>query len=212
MASSSTSVSDPIAAATQSGGSSFDPVVNFLVRRRILLSAILFGGLVAKDVFYGLKPHDLINFHNPYGVAGGLLVILGLAVRSWSAGILHKNARLTTTGPYRLIRNPLYAGSFLMMLGFCALLNNPLDLWLILGPIAILYVVKVRQEERLLATLFPHEWPDYARTTPRLLPWPVRTDLRSDWRLSQWMRSREYQALGATIVALAALQIWHTYS
>jgi protein-S-isoprenylcysteine O-methyltransferase Ste14 len=211
MAPSSTSVPGPIAVATQSAGSSLDPIVKFLVRRRILLSAILFVGLVGKDVFYGFKPHDLINIHDPFGVAGGLLVLMGLVLRSWSAGILRKNAKLTTTGPYRLIRNPLYVGSFLMMGGFCALLNNPLDLWFILGPIAILYVVKVRQEERLLAELFPDEWPDYARTTPRLLPRPVPTDLRSDWRFSQWMRSREYQALGATILALVALKIWQTY-
>ncbi len=211
MASSSSSVSGPIAVESQPADNPLDPILKFLVRRRILLSAIVFAALVAKHVIYGFKPHDLISLSDPLGIVGGLLVVAGLAIRSWSAGILKKNAKLTTTGPYRLIRNPLYAGSFLMMIGFCSLLNNPLDLWLILGPIAILYVVKIRQEERLLAKLFPDEWPDYARSTPRLLPWRVRFDLGSDWRLSQWMRSREYQALGAAAVALVALKVWQTY-
>jgi protein-S-isoprenylcysteine O-methyltransferase Ste14 len=188
-----------------------DAVRAFLVRRRILLSAIVFVALVAKDVLGGIKPHDLASTADPLGIAGLILVMLGLALRSWSAGILHKNARLTTTGPYSLIRNPLYAGSFLMMLGFCALLNNLVDLWIILGLVLLLYVVKVRQEERLLARLFPDEWPTYERSTPRFVPKLARRDLRADWRLSQWLRSREYQALCATLVALVALKLWQTY-
>jgi protein-S-isoprenylcysteine O-methyltransferase Ste14 len=188
-----------------------DPVLKFLVRRRILLSAILFVGLVAKDVAYGFKPHDWVNIRDPYGVFGVFFVIAGLALRSWAAGILHKNSRLTTVGPYSLIRNPLYAGSFLMMLGFCLLLDNLWDISLIVVPVVILYVVKVRQEEKLLANLFPSEWPAYSASTPRFIPRMARTDVRADWRLSQWMRSREYQALGATIVALAALKLWQTF-
>jgi protein-S-isoprenylcysteine O-methyltransferase Ste14 len=187
-----------------------DPLLKFLVRRRILLSAILFVGLVAKDLAYGFKPHDWVNIRDPYGVFGVFFVVAGLALRSWAAGILHKNSRLTTVGPYSLIRNPLYAGSFLMMLGFCLLLDNLWDISLIVVPVVILYVVKVRQEEKLLANLFPSEWPAYYASTPRFIPRLARTDVRGDWRLSQWMRSREYQALGATIVALAALKVWQT--
>lgn len=212
MASSSPPVFGPVAVdAPRSARKLLDAIGTFLVRRRILLSAILFAVLVGKDVGYGLKPHDLVNFRDPYGVLGGLLVIAGLGLRSWSAGILRKNAKLTTAGPYALIRNPLYVGSFLMMFGFCALLNNPWDVWFILGPILLLYVVKVRQEERLLARLFPDDWADYARRTPRFLPRPSRTDVRAQWRLSQWMRSREYQALGATLLALVAIKLWQTY-
>ncbi|MEX2114583.1 MAG: isoprenylcysteine carboxylmethyltransferase family protein [Pirellulales bacterium] len=211
MASSSSPAGGQIAVESQSARSLFDPILNFLVRRRILLSAILFVGLVAKDVAYGFKPLDWVNIRNPYGVLGVCLVAAGLALRSWAAGILHKNSRLTTVGPYSLIRNPLYAGSFLMMLGFCLLLNNLWDISLILVPVVVLYVVKVRQEETLLAKLFPSDWPGYSQRTPRFIPRLARTDVRADWRLSQWMRSREYQALGATLVALAALKLWQTY-
>ncbi len=211
MASSSSPVGGQISVDSQAARGMLDPVLKFLVRRRILLSAILFVGLVAKDVVYGFKPHDWVNIHDPYGVFGVCLVAMGLALRSWAAGILHKNSRLTTVGPYSLIRNPLYAGSFLMMVGFCLLLNNIWDISLIVVPVTILYVVKVRQEEKLLAKLFPSEWPSYWQGTPRFIPRLARTDIRADWRLSQWMRSREYQALGATLVALVALKLWQTY-
>jgi hypothetical protein len=97
-----------------------------------------------------------------------------------------------------------------MMLGFCLLLDNLWDISVIVVPVVILYVVKVRQEEKLLANLFPSQWPAYSAGTPRFIPRLARTDVRADWRLSQWMRSREYQALGATLLALAALKLWQT--
>ncbi len=181
----------------------------FLIRRRILLSGILFCLLIAKDLAYGFKPHDLFNASDPWGIAGGVLVCLGLALRSWAAGVLRKDQELTTTGPYRLIRNPLYAGSFLMMFGFCALLGDPKSIWLILGPVLLVYFVKVRQEEQLLARLFPAEWSKYASRTPRFIPFVYSGNLSADWRVSQWMRSREYQALCATLFGLIAIQLWH---
>jgi protein-S-isoprenylcysteine O-methyltransferase Ste14 len=181
-----------------------------LIRRRILISAILFALLIGHSVASGAKPHDLVNFRDPLSVAGGLLVVGGLALRSWAAGILHKNAELTTVGPYRLLRNPLYAGSFLMMFGFCALLGYSIGFLFILGPLLAIYVVKVRQEERLLGTRFAERWAEYARSTPRFLPRLKRVDLAADWRFSQWVRHREYQALLASLLALAAIQIWHS--
>ena len=211
MATSSPSLSGQIAVEVHPARRLLSQVGEFLVRRRILLSAIVFAVMVVKDVVYGFKPHDLANIRDPYSVLGVLLIVVGLAIRSWSVGILHKNARLTTTGPYALIRNPLYVGSFFMMFGFCALLNNPGDLWFILGPVLLLYVVKVRQEERHLARIFPDDWPAYFATTPRFIPRLARTDLRADWRLSQWMHTREYRALAASALALVALQLWQAY-
>ena len=62
-----------------------------------------------------------------------------------------------------------------------------------------LYVPKVRSEEHFLAGKFPGQWPQYAASTPRFLPrltvWPSL----SGWRLSQWMKSREYNAVAATL-------------
>jgi hypothetical protein len=50
---------------------------DFLVRRRIVLSAILLVGLIAEDVLSGVKPHDLLNFRDPTSVVGLLLVLGG---------------------------------------------------------------------------------------------------------------------------------------
>jgi hypothetical protein len=208
MASPSSTISSPISAAPHQTSKLLSALAQFVIRRRILLSAILFGLLIADDVAFGPKPHDFVNYRDPLGLLGGALVISGLALRSWAVGILRKDAELTTTGPYRLIRNPLYVGSFLMMFGFCALIADPTNVWFILGPMLIMYIIKVRQEERLLSTKFPEQWIAYSQSTPRFFPRPARVSLGADWRASQWMRSREYQALGATIVALIAIKVW----
>jgi protein-S-isoprenylcysteine O-methyltransferase Ste14 len=183
-------------------------VFEFLIRRRIVLSAILVVLLVGEDVISGERPHDPLNIHDRLGIAGGLLVVLGVALRSWAVGILRKDRELTVTGPYALIRNPLYVGSFLMMFGFCALIGDPMNYLLLPGPMLVMYWIKVRQEERLLATLFPRDWPSYARTIPRFFPWPRLTNLKADWRLAQWQRSREYHAVLASIAGLAAIKVW----
>jgi len=184
-------------------------VAEFLIRRRILLSAILFALLLAQDVAYGPKPHDIFNFRDPFSMVGVLLVVGGIALRSWAAGILRKNAELTMIGPYSMIRNPLYVGSFMMMFGFCALIADPTNFLIILGPILVIYIVKVRQEEKLLAERFPEQWAVYSKTVPRFFPKLRMPQAAAEWSLGQWARHREYQALCASLLALAAFKLWY---
>jgi len=196
--------------AADRGSKLLSAIAAVLIRRRILISAVLFGLLIAQDVATGPKPHDLANYRDPWTVLGVALVVTGLALRSWSAGILRKNAELTMTGPYGLVRNPLYVGSFMMMFGFCALIADPTNFLFILGPVLVIYIVKVRQEERLLSATFPEQWPHYSKTTPRFCPRLKRVDLKAPWQLSQWVRHREYQAIVASALALVAIKVWHS--
>ena len=59
---------------------------------------------------------------------GGLIGLLGLAVRAYAAGYLHKQEILTTTGPYAYTRNPLYFGSSFLALG-AVMAHTVLDWW-----------------------------------------------------------------------------------
>ncbi len=184
-------------------------VADFLIRRRILLSAIVFAVLLAQDVAYGPKPHDVTNFRDPLTVLGVTLVVAGVALRSWAAGILRKDAELTMTGPYGLVRNPLYVGSFMMMFGFCALIADPTNFLFILGPILIIYIVKVRQEEKLLSERFSENWATYSTTVPRFFPGFRIPQVIAPWSFSQWARHREYQAVLASALALVAFKVWY---
>ena len=183
--------------------------VHFLVRRRVPISIAVFGIMMAVDLIRGTVPHDVFDWTDYRSVAGLLTLLGGLIVRSWAAGFLTKSTQLTMNGPYRLVRNPLYLGSFLMVVGICLLIGDPENIWISAVVLAILYIPKVRSEEHFLASKFPGEWPQYAASTPRFLPrLTVRPSL-SGWRLSQWLKSREYNAVVATLAAIVALKALH---
>jgi protein-S-isoprenylcysteine O-methyltransferase Ste14 len=136
------------------------------------------------------------------------LILVGLAIRSWAAGTLRKKKQLATTGPYSWIRNPLYAGSFLMMVGFGILVRDPLTLWIVLGPLAGLLWLAVRTEERHMAQIFPDEWPQYAAAVPRFLPRRLIWPRGGEWSLAQWRHNLEYQAWLGSAAALIGLKVW----
>ena len=48
---------------------------------------------------------------------GAAIGVLGEAIRIWAAGHLEKSREVTSSGPYRFTRHPLYLGSSIMALG-----------------------------------------------------------------------------------------------
>lgn len=183
--------------------------LDILVRRRVAISGVTFIVLVAEDVLGGHRPHSLLNLHDSKTVIGLALVGLGLGLRTWAAGVLRKNSQLATDGPYGMMRNPLYVGSFMMMFGFCALIDDAENIYFVAGPFAALYVVGVLYEEQTLSLKFAETWGDYARRVPRFIPRRLPGSVLECWDLGQWRRNREYQAVLATLLGLAALQVWH---
>ncbi len=137
-----------------------------------------------------------------------ILVASGLGLRSWSAGTLNKSRELTTVGPYALVRNPLYVGSFLMMIGFCLLCRDWLMLAFVAGPLAMLYWYQVRFEEQSLKHLFPNQWSDYVDSTPRFFPSRLSGQVMAGWSLAEWLRNREYKAIAASSLGLVAVWMW----
>ena len=198
----------PISAEPAAENSNWRKFANWLVRRRIRISVVVFLILIAEDVLERIRPHDLLNVHDVKSMLGIALVVTGLAIRSWAAGILHKRTTLTTTGPYALLRHPLYVGSLLMMVGICTLIDDSENIWIVLGPICLVYVIGVLHEERTLANLFGGQWSEYVQSTPRFFPRRMPKAAFADWTLQQWLANREYQALVAVILGLAAMEVW----
>lgn len=181
-------------------------LLHLLLKRRVFISAMLFGGMVVEDVASGVAPHDILNFRDAAAMSGLLFVGLGLAIRTWSAGFLIKDEKLTTDGPYAIIRNPLYLGSFLMVLGFCLLIGDLKNLWICAVALPIIYYPKVLNEEQILARRYPADWIAYAAGTPRLIPRRLGWPSLDGWQMSQWLLSREYNAVVATGLAIVALK------
>lgn len=178
------------------------------MRRRVVLTSGIIILMLCEDIGEGLRPHNVLDWSDGHTQIGLTLVLCGLALRSWAVGILRKGSQLTTTGPYRNLRNPLYAGSFLMMLGFAAIIDDEENMWVILGPLLALYYFKVREEERGLLARFGDQWTSYKQSTPRLFPRRFSIDRSADWQGSQWMRSREYRAVLSALCGFVALYVW----
>lgn len=186
---------------------------NWAVNRRIKLSLISFSMLVAFNLlFLKTRPLDPLAIKNPIVVGGIVSILTGVFLRSWSAGTLHKSQELTTGGPYALVRNPLYLGSFLMMLGFCILMRDWLSLLFVCGPIALLYWLQIKAEERNLSEWFPGKWVRYASKTPRIFPWFGAKQWCAGWSATQWLKNREYNAFAASVLGIVAIWCLATLS
>lgn len=185
-------------------------LLQLATRRRIALTAVLFIGLVVCDVvLWKTRPCNLFDLSEGATFGGELLLLCGLLIRTWAAGTLVKRQQLITHGPYQFVRNPLYIGSFLMMLGFSVLIRDWLAIWIVLGPVLAMYLNKVRQEERYLAHHHEDDWVAYTRATPKFLPNLVAWPSFAGFSFRQWSANHEYQALFGTVLGLVALWFWH---
>ncbi|MCL6503006.1 MAG: isoprenylcysteine carboxylmethyltransferase family protein [Pirellulales bacterium] len=191
-----------------SGVSAWSWLGDFLATQRVSISFLIFSLLVLHDLGAGKRVRDPCNVGDPWAVFGLVLVSLGLALRSWAAGVLHKGHELATTGPYQLCRHPLYLGSMLLMSGFCLLVADAANGLVVAALLCIVYLPTIRREETKLAARHGESWRAFARTSPAILPcrWPRR--LASAWSWRQWLRNREYNAVAASLAALLGLHVW----
>ncbi|MBV9411492.1 MAG: isoprenylcysteine carboxylmethyltransferase family protein, partial [Acidimicrobiia bacterium] len=75
---------------------------------------------------------------------------------------------LVTTGPYRLVRNPIYTGILLAAVGTATALN-----WwflVVVGLAAAYFIYSATVEEKWLTERFPDTDPAYRRATKMLVP------------------------------------------
>lgn len=105
-----------------------------------------------------------------------LVVGLGMAVaarrhlgRNWGSPMTQKrDPELVVTGPYRLIRHPIYSGLLVAGAGTALALSL---VWLIAVLLAAIYFVySAVMEERFLLTRFPDTYPAYKHATKMLVP------------------------------------------
>ena len=131
-----------------------DPVLRFLfrvARRRVIL-----GFMVAVVAFVYARP-------SWRSIAAGVPVALvGEGLRIWAAGHLVKAREVTMSGPYRLMRHPLYIGSAIIGVGFVTAAASPWVAGLVLGYLAVMTAAAVRLEEATLRADFGDTYTRYA--------------------------------------------------
>src|SRR5581483_1991381 len=98
------------------------------------------------------------------------VVFLGEAIRIWSSGHIVKNDSLTTSGPYRLTRNPLYVGNFFLGLGFVLMAGLPLMILVFVPVFFFIYDATIAEEEKFLTQRYGEAFRTYQKTVPRFFP------------------------------------------
>src|SRR5471030_2983924 len=91
-------------------------------------------------------------FINEASIRAGIgWIIAGLLIRLWSNGYAIKNDKLTTSGPYSFVRNPLYLGTFLIALGFVLVLKMGFLVGLLfLAALIFMYYNTIQNEQKML--------------------------------------------------------------
>ena len=144
------------------------------------------------------------------GVAAGLL---GLAIRAYAAGHLHKQEVLTRTGPYAYTRNPLYFGSGILAIGAAVAMRSWIAAVLLLVYFALVYSFVMRREELELRGKHGAAFDAFAATVPLFFPrlTPNRQPGRASGSFSwaQYKRNHEYEApVGFLLFLIALAVIW----
>lgn len=144
-------------------------------------------------------------------VIGGVIVIIGEAFRVWASGHLLRNKELTTSGPYAYLRDPLYLGRLLLLVGFCVMGWG--YTWVVLVSGLTVFFLnymprKHRKEMAALEKLFGEEYQRYSSHAssliPRLKPYPYAA--KKPWRVDLfWKENREQYFLGGEIILVLAL-------
>jgi protein-S-isoprenylcysteine O-methyltransferase Ste14 len=173
---------------------------------------VLPSGVRTKSAWLIVVPYFLLAGPTRSSLAiGALLSLVGLALRAWSAGTIHKGETLTTSGPYAFLRNPLYAGSFLIGAGLAVAGGSWLWLVLFLGFFAALYMPTVATEAARLTEQFGHVYVEYSSQVPAFIPrlTPFRGGGRGEtaggFEWSQYQRHREWEALLGAAAAFGVL-------
>jgi len=91
--------------------------------------------------------------------------------RFWSSAVaIMKDHQLVRTGPYRLIRHPLYTAMLGMFAG-TAIVSGQYHALIGVALGVYAYWSKIRIEERALGEAFGAEYADYKRHSRALIPW-----------------------------------------
>ena len=161
------------------------------MRRLLTRFRVALGFLLAAVVLWLASPEW------PTWTAGAVIAACGEILRIWAAGHLEKSREVTSSGPYRYLRHPLYAGSSLIGIGL-AIAAASLAVAVVIGIyLGLTLNAARRSEEAHLREKFGDAYDAYAerRSPPEARPF--------SW--ARALRNREHQAIAGLIAGFAAL-------
>ena len=142
-------------------------------------SILVWGGAILVFAKPAPLPHPFFPAALWLAWAGVALTVLGLALtwwsrihlgKNWSAAVTLKEGHmLVRSGPYAIARHPIYTGLLVAFAGTVLAYDTASAL---LGFVLVIlgFVLKLRQEERLLVQHFGAAYHDYRKKVRALVP------------------------------------------
>jgi protein-S-isoprenylcysteine O-methyltransferase Ste14 len=127
--------------------------IGWVVAQFALMAAILAAGFV--------PPDWPAAWHHVLSVVGAVLAIAGGAFAVWASRSLGRSftpfpkpveAGLVTSGPFAVVRHPVYSGGLVLFVGYSLYASVPA--LVLTAALAVLWAGKVRVEERLLSVAY----------------------------------------------------------
>ncbi len=147
-------------------------------------------------------------------IYGLVLIFAGQLWRLWSAGVIGlyrgenvKALKLSTKGPYALMRNPLYFGNFMIGIGWAVIAGLNAVIVFVISFIVLYVLVIIPYEEDFLMKKFGGEYESYCERVKRF--WPVKftkKDINADFDVNVIMRSEIHtviSTIAGTCIILA---------
>lgn len=153
-----------------------------------------------------------------WAAAGIALVVAAESLRLWAVHHIGAISRtrsdrlgpLVSTGPFALVRNPLYLGNIALWIGFAMSARIPWLVPVFLAVLALEYHAIVRWEEALLTTRRGADYLAYATRVPRWVP-TFGAGARADTETREPYSWREtlFSERGTLIaIAIGYLMLW----
>lgn len=126
---------------------------------------------------FGMTP--MLPHTAPFVWLGFVLTLCGVVTAVWARASLGRNwsrtmdlkqdHTLITSGPYRVVRHPIYSGLLAMFAGTALVLGTPL---VVVAVFLALWscLIRIPAEEALMLRTFPNSYARYASHTRRLVP------------------------------------------
>lgn len=145
-------------------------------------------------------------------------IIAGALIRLWSNGYAIKNDKLTTSGPYAFVRNPLYLGTFLIAIGFVIALKSDdpsLEMFrwvaggIFLLALSWMYYRTIQGEQGMLLAKFKDAYSDYCKKVPAMIPSLVPYSKGEKWpfNLQRLINSKEHKPVFWVYILLVAFHL-----
>jgi len=177
---------------------------------------IFFSNIIIILILIISKPDNVILFYS-----GLPFILLGELIRIISSATIRKNKELAKNGIYSATRNPLYFGTFLIMLGILIQLSSinykfqTIFIWIITTiSFYIIYSKTIKAEENFLFSRFGNEYKSYYENTPVLIPDLKKINelfKKENFSKESFKKNKEYRGITGIlfIEMIIILKLWY---